>query len=262
MSQDEDLGGTRFFVGFHQRAPEQGRNARHPEGRGADLRNHHGLAGSGAGGEVALEHPERADVPQRGELLPPAEEVVGAGALPDVLRPVPVGEPDDLLSVRQGEGRVGGPLDDLEEAGADQDGEGHGETSDHGEARIAHQHANAEPELHGPAREPRERSRIPLKLLGVLDVAERAPGRVARLFRRHTLRDEVFFEQMQVRVDFPGEIGLGAAPVRGRRKPAEEETNVRHCSQASRRSLSTSPARRRQLSTFAARARSPALVRV
>ena len=46
MSQDHDLGRTQILVRFHQRAPKQGRDARHPEGSGADLSDHHGLGDS------------------------------------------------------------------------------------------------------------------------------------------------------------------------------------------------------------------------
>ena len=70
---------------------------------------------------------------------------------------------------------------------------------DDGEARRLQEHPRAKLQVHRPAGEPAERSRVALLFFGLLDAAERAPGCVSRLVSAHPLRDVLVFEQLQVR---------------------------------------------------------------
>ncbi len=46
-------------------------------------------------------------------------------------------------------------------------------------------------------------------LLHLIQSSKRAPCCIARVLGGHALRDELVFEELQVRIDFPREIGLG-----------------------------------------------------
>lgn len=57
---------------------------------------------------------------------------------------------------------------------------------------------------------------------------ERSSGCEARLFRSHPFADEFLFEKLDMSVDFPFEIGVGATPSKGGGETMKEESDCRH----------------------------------
>ena len=121
------------------------------------------------------------------------------------------------------------------------------------------EHPDAELDVQPPIVERPERPRVALVLFHLFDSAERAPRRMTGLLWGHPLRQESVLEELQVRVDFPCELGLGTAgPEEGHQ--TMKETTDRNDHDGSSRSFSTRPASRRHFSVCLASSRSPALV--
>jgi hypothetical protein len=135
-------------VGLDEGSPEERRGPRDAEGRRADLRHRDGLGGAvGADDQVAFHRPERAEIPDGGQLLAPHQEVVEGAELrprrPDVL----VADAHDPVAVLEGQIGTGEVVDDLQVPGPEGDAQGHREDADRGEPRIAEQHAQPEPHV-------------------------------------------------------------------------------------------------------------------
>src|SRR5688500_699757 len=76
--------------------------------------------------------------------------------------------------------------------------DGHGHAADQRQARILDEHPRAQLEVEPRVVQPPERSRIPLMLFRLLDAAECAPRRIARVFRAHALRAKLLLEERKV----------------------------------------------------------------
>jgi hypothetical protein len=135
---------------------------------------------------------------------------------------VPVLECDDAIAFVQREWRLLVPVQHREETCADGDGDGHAEGPDHGQPWIFDEHPRAEPGVEPPFVHPRKGARLALPLLGLLDAAKGTPRGEARVLGGHPLREERVFEELQVRVDLAGELGLGAARAHERQQPVEK----------------------------------------
>ena len=150
--------------------------------------------------------------------------------------------------------------DDAVDDGDGADAERQRDDGDRREARRPAQHARRV--AHVPARvvEPEERARVTLHRLGLIDPAELAPRRQARLFGAHAARAIVVFEQAQVRVDFPGQFPFGPVWPEDVVEPQQEAPESRHGQASSTRSLSTKLTSRRQRSACFSSARAPGFV--
>ena len=93
-------------------------------------------------------------------------------------------------------------IEEGEERRADGDADRQSDAADQRQPRILHEHPRAELEVDAPVVQPAEGARVALVFLGLLDAAERAPRGEARVVAGHAFRDELVFEQLQVRRDF------------------------------------------------------------
>jgi hypothetical protein len=80
----------------------------------------------------------------------------------------------------------------------------------------------------GQPAKPAERPRIALMLLRLLDPAERAPRREARLVGAHAACEELFLEELQVRVDFTCQLRLRPPAAEQGEEPEKEAPGRRH----------------------------------
>jgi hypothetical protein len=109
-------------------------------------------------------------------------------------------------------------------------------------------------------REPGERSGVALPIPCLLDAAERASRRDARLFGRHAAALEVVREQREMRRDLPRQVGFRTVRTNHIQQPEEEMPQSSHCYDSFKSNLSTRLARRRHRAVCTPSARVPAFV--
>ena len=248
VAQHHDRRGARLLAIPRREEPARGRmGAEHGEVVGG-----HQAAGDDFPAAVVSRAPHAQRRPEHLRCVHAVErrraladvEVVGirAGVEPDAL-------PADADVVRH---RKDGGV------GADADGER--QHSGEGEERVAPEQPHRVPQVPPRVVEPDERALVAVKLLHLLDAAQREPRRPSRLLRRQAAAQKLVFEEREVRRQLAREVGLRAPGAQQVDQLREQSPEARHQSDSFRRSLSTRPANRRHLSVCSPSARAPAFV--
>jgi hypothetical protein len=102
-------------------------------------------------------------------------------------------------------------IDETEDRGVRADAERERENGDEGERGRAPQRPERVLQIAPCIVDPTERPRIAMKLLRLLDPAERQPRGMACLFRQHPSAQELIFEDRQMRGNFALELRLPSA---------------------------------------------------
>ena len=258
VPEQDDERRARLFVSGAENAAHERPRGRDAERRGGDLRDF-GRADVAVGGrEVERDIPIRADVGHRPQRFAPHQEVVQRPRLGAARRRVPVPEQDDAIAAGQRQGGVGDQRGELESDGADPDAERHRQAADDREARVLHQHAEAEPEVERQSAEPGEAASgaecLPV-LFGAAEGDERPPPRFGAVEAR--LADQPLRLHVEVEAEFPVHPGFGGAASEHEAEPRARPVEPAH---EVRSTVSSPAAKRRQLSTSCASARRPAAV--
>jgi hypothetical protein len=223
VADEQDGCGARLLVALEQVAAQRRRHSRNAKSRGGDLGDADHVWQNAAAEQRTSGLAERAEILNVGDVRPPGCQIVERTPLGRVRRRIPVLHGDDAVALVQRERGVEHAVDDAERAHGDGDRDRHAESADERQARIPDQHAHGEPDVEPPLIEQRERSRVALSFFRLFDLAaERAARGKTCLGGAHAARDEVVFEQLQVRGDLAREVGVGRGAAEGGEQSGDE----------------------------------------